>query len=411
MRLTTEKLRQATALVAASEVDVWMTFDQETADGGDPVLPLLIEGALTWQSALIVSKSGRRVAIVGNYDADPLRASGDWDEVVPYVESVREPLLATLGDLIPATQTAPKIGVNYSTNDVKADGLSHGMYLLLESYLSGTRFAGSLVSAEEIVIALRSQKTPTERAHIQEAIVETERLLTEAAGYARITRSEFEIYEYVQEHIVGRGLGFAWDRAGDPIVNTGPNSMIGHGIPSPKIRVEAGHIFHIDLGVTKHGYSSDIQRCWYVPDASETTVPDDVRQATAAVVGAISAGAAALRPGVEGWQVDVAAREFLVAAGYPEYKHALGHQVGRVAHDGGALLGPKWERYGRTPTMLVQENQIYTLELGVSVPGRGYLGIEEMVRITASGCEWLTTRQREMPLLPEENAAFGPIRR
>ena len=44
MRLTTEKLAQAAALVAASEVDVWLTFDRETAEGGDPVLPLLIEG-------------------------------------------------------------------------------------------------------------------------------------------------------------------------------------------------------------------------------------------------------------------------------------------------------------------------------------------------------------------------------
>src|SRR5690242_2930204 len=77
MRLTTEKLSQAQRLVAEAGVDVWVTFVRETAEGGDPVLPLILEGGLTWQSALMVTRDGRRIAILGNYDADPLKASGD----------------------------------------------------------------------------------------------------------------------------------------------------------------------------------------------------------------------------------------------------------------------------------------------------------------------------------------------
>jgi Xaa-Pro aminopeptidase len=42
---------------------------------------------------------------------------------------------------------------------------------------------------------------------------------------------------------------------------------------------------------------------------------------------------------------------------------------------------------------------VYTLELGITVPGRGYLGLEEMVQVTANGIEWLSHRQLEMPLL------------
>lgn len=192
-----------------------------------------------------------------------------------------------------------------------------------------------------------------------------------------------------------RGLGFAWDPAGDPIVNSGPDSMIGHGVPSEKVTLQDGHIFHIDLGVIKDGYSSDIQRCWFVGEA----VPDDVTQAQEAVNAAISAGAAALRPGVAGHTVDHAARAELVSRGYPEYLHALGHQVGRVAHDGGALLGPRWERYGNSPDVPVQAGEIYTLELGITVPGRGYLGLEEMVVVTESGCEFLSDRQLTMPMI------------
>lgn len=58
--LIAEKLAQAESLVAASGVDAWLTFDRETAESGDPVLPFLIEGGLTWQSALIVTRQGRR---------------------------------------------------------------------------------------------------------------------------------------------------------------------------------------------------------------------------------------------------------------------------------------------------------------------------------------------------------------
>lgn len=46
--------------------------------------------------------------------------------------------------------------------------------------------------------------------------------------------------------------------------------------------------------------------------------------------------------------------------------------------------------------------EVYTLELGVDVPGRGYLGIEEMAVVTDTGCEFLSVRQLEMPVLSEE---------
>ncbi len=428
--LTSEKLDQAARLVAASGADVWMIFDRETSDSGDPVLPLILEGALTWQSALLVAADGRRVAIVGNYDAGPLEGSGDWTEVVPYVQSIREPLLAALDRLVPcyvgpvsepaqagchpeqsegsafrssglaaAQKSNPRIAIDFSSNDVKADGLSHGMYLLLEEYLRGTRFEGALVNAEDIVIPLRGRKTGGEVERMRDAIAETERLFQEISAFARSGRTEREVYDHVHARMEERRLGFAWARTMDPIVNSGPDSVIGHGVPSSTIRIAPSHILHVDLGVVKEGYSSDMQRCWYVPEPSEDAPPPDVLRALEAVNGAISAGAVALRPGTAGWEVDAAARAYLQAAGYPEYLHALGHQVGRVAHDGGGILGPRWDRYGRTPYLPVEPDQVYTLELGVMVEGRGYLGLEEMVRVTADGCECLTARQTILPLL------------
>jgi Xaa-Pro aminopeptidase len=390
--IQSEKLQQAVRLVQAAGVDCWLTFVRETAEGSDPVLPLIFEGGLTWQSALIVTKEGSKIAIVGNYDASPLEDSGNWDQVIPYVQDIRQELVTVLETVCGPT---PQIAVNMSVNDVKADGLTHGMYLLLQEYLHGTRLQGSLVSAEEIVRRLRGLKTQTELGHMRDAIAETDALFKHIANIAKVGMSEREIYRSVQEVMDQAGFGYAWDRAGNPIVNCGPDSTIGHAVPSERIHLDNDHILHVDLGIIKGGYSSDIQRCWFVG----SSVPSAVQHALESVRGAIDAGAALMKPGVQGWEVDHAARQFICSMGYPEYGHALGHQVGRLAHDGGTILGPKWARYGSTPFGRLETSEVYTLELGVFVDGHGYLGLEEMVVVTETGCEFLSHRQLEMPLI------------
>lgn len=388
--LTREKLAQAVALVPRSGADLWLTFVRETSAAGDPALPLILDGGLTWQSALVVSATREKVAVVGNYDADPLIASGDWDRVVPYVQDIAPVLRDELAKLLP---NGGKIAVNMSESDVMADGLTHGMFVVLSKILDGLPY--EMVSAERTVMALRGIKSSEELARIREALVETERMFGDIATFAKVGVTERAVYNHVHDLANERGLGFSWDPHGDPIVNSGPDSMIGHGIPSDKITIQPGHIFHIDLGLTKNGYSSDIQRCWFVGDS----VPEDVTHALESVKSSIRAGFALLKPGVQGWEVDAAARASLIADGYPEYMHALGHQVGRVAHDGGAILGPKWERYGNTPMIPVEEGEVYTIELGITVPNRGYLGLEEMVVVRADGAEWLIPPQESMPLL------------
>lgn len=396
--LTREKLAQAAELVRDSGVHVWLTFVRETGEASDPALPFLCETGLVWISALMVGRDGRKIAVVGNYDADPLKHSGDWDEVIPYVQGIREPLLEVLERWIPKDET-PRIAVNFSEDDDKADGLTHGLYRLLVRHLEGTRFADCLESAHPILGRLRGIKTAEEIRRLRGAVAVTEGVYASIPERLRLGLDERALYDEIQAEIDQNRWGFGWSRAGNPIVNFGPDSMIGHGVPSSQIRLEPGHLVHLDLGIIVEDYSSDIQRCWYVAKPGETALPEDLVRGLAAVAGAIQAGAKALRPGALGHEVDAAARGFLVAAGYPEYMHAFGHQVGRVAHDGGSLLGPKWERYGRLPQIPIEEGEVYTLELGVTLPGRGYLGLEEMARVGADGVDWLTTPQRSIPVL------------
>ena len=66
--LIREKIFQAVGILNEFDVDCWLTFTRETAINGDPTLPFLVDGDLTWHSALIVTKSGTTCAIVGQYD-------------------------------------------------------------------------------------------------------------------------------------------------------------------------------------------------------------------------------------------------------------------------------------------------------------------------------------------------------
>ena len=389
-----EKLAQAVSILEALQVDAWVTFARETGEGGDPVLPLILGQTLTWQSALVITRSGERVAIVGKFEDESVRTSGVWAEVVPYVQSIREPLVETLRRMNPRT-----VAINYSKDDVKADGLSHGMFLLLQDYLADTPYIDRLISADEIIGALRGRKTRGEIARIRAAIATTDEIFDAVATHARPGMTEQEVARFIKDQTKQRGLGLAWDPKMCPIVNTGPDSMIGHGIPSP-LKIEPGHVFHIDFGVLQDDYCSDLQRCWYVPKAGETRPPDAVCRGFDTVVAAIQAAAAVLKPGAVCWEVDAAARKTVVDAGYPEYEHGTGHQVGRSAHDGAATLAPRWERYGQTPFKQAEVGNVFTLELGIkNVGGCGYVGLEEIVVVTADGCEYLSTPQTSLPLL------------
>jgi Xaa-Pro aminopeptidase len=394
--LIRQKLDQAVGILDALGLDAWLTFGRETSDGGDPALPLILGRSVTWQSAFIVTRSGERVAVVGSHDAESIKSLDAWSQVIGYVQSIRGPLIETLSKFNPV-----KIAINYSMDDPKADGLSHGLWLLLREYLGQTPFIDRFVSADGVIRALRGRKSPAELDRIRRAIATTDAVFAEIARFARPGRSEVEIHRFMHERAAARGVGLAWDPQGCPIVSTGPQSMTGHAVPSAKLAITPGQIFHLDFGVRQDEYCSDLQRAWYVPRERETAPPDDVQRAFDTIVAAIEAAKRALRPGVECWRIDAIARQVIVDAGYPEYDHATGHQVGRAAHDGGGVLGPRWERYGRTPLFLVEQDQVFTLELGIQVPQRGYLGLEEMVIVSDSGCEWLSTPQTTLPLLEQ----------
>jgi Xaa-Pro aminopeptidase len=163
--------------------------------------------------------------------------------------------------------------------------------------------------------------------------------------------------------------------------------------------VKEGHLIDIDFGVRVDGYCSDLQRCFYVLRNGETEAPEAARKGFAAITEGVGKAKRALKPGVTGVEIDTICRDHITGQGYANYGHALGHQVGRYAHDGTVLLGPAWERYGDRVHQPVEEGMIFTLEPSLKVEGYGPCAVEEMVVVTNDGCEYLSRGQQELILI------------
>lgn len=393
-KLVQEKLNQAVAILGEQGIDAWMVFVRETMMAPDPCLSLILGIDMVWQSAFIITRDNQRIAVIGHHDAENVRGIGGYTNIIPYMQGIRDDLVRILLDLNPR-----QIAVNYSEDDVAADGLGHGLMLLLQRYLADTDLEARLLSSERVVGALRGRKSPAEVKRIKGAIGTTQALFHEVGKFIKPGKSELEIAQYAHGLVARKGLGTAWDRGFCPTVNAGPDSLVGHGGPQAKLTVKPGMLVHMDFGVKQDDYCADLQRGWYVRQSGEKISPEPVRKAFNAARMALLAGFGAIKPGVEGWQVDEVARKTLIDEGYPEYQHAFGHHVGRVAHDGAMILGPRWERYGRLPYGVIEAGNVFAIELGVAVGDFGYIGLEENVAVTETGARWLSDPQTEIWLI------------
>ena len=120
----------------------------------------------------------------------------------------------------------------------------------------------------------------------------------------------------------------ASDMSFDPIVVSGPNGSLPHGVPSEK-EIRPGEFVTMDFGCICKGYCSDMTRTVAVG-----SVTAEMERVYRTVLAAQEAGIAAVKAGVTGKAVDAAARAVIDQAGYGAYfTHSFGHGVGVEIHE------------------------------------------------------------------------------
>lgn len=393
--LTAEKAEQASHILHALDIDVWLIFVRESGALHDPALDLVIGAGVVGHAAFVITRTGERIALVAEIDRGGLSGAVPHFDVRAYKGGIGESLRALLGSLAPR-----RIAINESVDDPTADGLTHGMYLLLMRILEGTPHGERIESAGTLMAKLRGQKTPGEVARIEAACEVALGILEGLTERLAPGMTERQVAGWIRE-AMGRtpGIAHAWEEEHCPAVFTGPESVGAHAAPGDR-RLEPGHLLNVDFGVRRLGYVSDLQRTWYLLREGEKRPPPTVERGFTTILAAIREGARALRPGITGWEVDDAVRSTVTSAGYAEYCHGTGHQIGRAAHDGGGGLFPRWERYGELPLRRVEEGQCYTIEPRLDVPGHGIATCEEVVIVEGDGARYLSRPQEAVWIVP-----------
>ena len=169
----------------------------------------------------------------------------------------------------------------------------------------------------------------------------------------------------------------------DPIVVAGHRSSMPHGVPSDNVICE-GDFLTMDFGCKYNGYCSDMTRTIAIGHATE-----EMRKVYDTVLQAQLAGLAVSKAGVLGSEVDQAARDVIVAAGYGEYfGHGYGHCLGLEVHE-----SPNANPRGNVP---MPAGCVCSAEPGIYLPGKFGVRIEDTAIFREDGVEILTKSPKEL---------------
>ncbi|HEX9639183.1 MAG TPA: M24 family metallopeptidase [Acidobacteriota bacterium] len=376
-------------------IDLWLVFTREGAV--DPVASTIGVDHIVARGAFLFSRSGeryRKQAILASYDADSVRATGLYDQVLSYKsEGIKPHLKRVVEELDPK-----RIAVNFARDVPVADGLTHGMRRYLDEVLGAT-YAERMVSAQELVVDLLGTKLPMEIAALRYAVEATQSVIREALTPQIIrpgVTAEMDLHRHFEQHAPELGCTIAFSS-----VVVGPSR--GHSEPTDRV-IQRGDLVRIDFGYRCAGYAADIQRTAYVLKQGESEAPAAIRRLWEVTLQANRAARAALKVGATGLEVDTAGRSVITGAGFDEYPHGTGHAIGVQVHDVGAMLGPDWpERYGEPVRFKIGADQVYAIEPILYTEYAGaeiHIGLEEDVLVTPSGPELLGTAQEELILIP-----------
>lgn len=240
-----------------------------------------------------------------------------------------------------------------------------------------------LVPATELLWDLRAVKDPEELDCMIRAQRITEQAFDDILKEIRPGVSEKEIAARILYLMLHYG---AEDKSFDPIVVSGPNGSLPHGVPSEKL-IQAGEFVTMDIGCKFSGYCSDMTRTVAVGKPAP-----EMERVYQVVLEAQQAGIAAARAGLAGREIDAAGRTVIQAAGYGEaFSHSFGHSLGLEIHES-PNAAPGEER-------IMPVGAVVSAEPGIYLPGRFGVRIEDVIVLSETGCRDLTKSPKELIVL------------
>ena len=267
--------------------------------------------------------------------------------------------------------TIKKLG--FEEND-----MTYGDYLRYNEALHAV-----LVPLQAKVGAFRAAKGPWEIELMRKAQAITDQTFSELCKIIQAGMTEKELEAELLYRLYKHG---AEGPSFDPIVVSGPNTSLPHGVPGERKR-ELGDFITMDFGCIYGGYCSDMTRTVALGFVSE-----EMDKVYKTVLKAQLAGIAATKAGVAGRDIDGAARKVIADAGYGDYfGHGYGHSLGILIHE-----APNANTRNDQP---MPAGAVVSAEPGIYLPGKFGVRIEDVTVITETGCEVLTKSPKNLIIL------------
>jgi Xaa-Pro dipeptidase len=232
------------------------------------------------------------------------------------------------------------------------------------------------ILATGVLRQLRMIKDDVEIAALRSAGAAIDRVHARMPEWLRPGRTEAEVAADIATAIVAEGH----TKVEFVIVASGPNGADPHHEKSDRV-IETGDVVVVDIGgPVEPGYNSDSTRTYVLGEPAP-----EVAARYAVLERAQAAAVAAVRPGVTAGSVDAVARDILAEAGLADaFVHRTGHGIGLSVHE---------EPYILTGNSLpLQPGMAFSIEPGIYFQGQWGARIEDIVVVTADGCEPLNHR-------------------
>lgn len=261
-----------------------------------------------------------------------------------------------------------KVGVN-------SENLTLGNYRLIRKAARGAK----MVDISRDLDAARMIKQPDEAENIRKACriaADAGKKIPEFTKAGQTETGAAARLNYEMMALGARAPSFV------TAVAFGEKSAEPHYMPLQRT-LKRGQFALFDYGAVHSRYVSDITRTFVCgrPSTRQKEMYEVVLDAQLAAIDAI-------RPGVDGRDVDAAARRIIEKSRYKgRFIHSTGHGLGVSVHDPGSL-SPRRK-------MTLREGMVLTVEPGVYVKGFGGVRIEDDIMVTRKGCEILTPLTKE----------------
>ncbi len=240
-----------------------------------------------------------------------------------------------------------------------------------------------LTSFDKKINGFRGTKEEWELALMRKAQVITDKAFAEVLPRIKAGMTELEVQAELIYCLYKNG---ATGLAFDPIVVSGPNTSMPHGVAGERV-LRDGDFITMDFGALYQGYCADMTRTVALGYAT-----DEMKAIYNTVLEAQKAGIAASKAGIPGKDIDGAARKVIEDAGYGAYfGHGYGHSLGLQVHE-----GPSPNSGNSEPMPL---NSVASAEPGIYLPGKFGVRIEDVVIYKEDGCEDITHSPKNLIIL------------